>query len=46
MSKIALVQYAISNLNLRFAAKEKQSALQILQIFLDRKIVETFLIEK
>ena len=43
MSKIALVQYAISNLNLRFAAKEKQSALQILQIFLK---VETFLIEK
>ena len=43
MSKIALVQYVISHLILRFAAKEKQSALRILQRFLK---VETLLIEK
>ena len=43
MSKIVLVQYAISHLTLRFAAKEKQSALRILQGFFK---VETFLIDK
>ena len=43
MSKIALVQYAISYLLLRFATKEKQSALLILQGFLKG---EAFLIKK
>ena len=43
MSKIALIQYVILDLILRFAAKEKQSALRILQSFFN---VETFLIKK
>ena len=43
MSKIALVQHAISHLILRFAAKEKHSALQIFQGFFK---IEIFLIKK
>ena len=43
MSQIALVQHAILHLILRFAAKEKQSDLQIFRRFLK---IEIFLIKK